>query len=322
MCFNPKPALISPVIRGCDKNHIYPNTKLTRKLKFLSYADIPKFRDNDNFIWIPCGKCLACRISRANDWATRCILESRLWQDNCFITLSYNPKSLPPNATLVKRDLQLFFKSLRKKHPERKIRYFACGEYGDKKLRPHYHIGLFNYKPSDLKLFKLNKCGQPLYISKEIADIWGKGFIIIGALTIESAGYIARYTQKKIYNKHEEIIKQLGRIPEFLLTSRRGGIGLSVTQDKVAFDKIKHNFGILIKQNDKVVIKNIPRPIRERWKQIDAIDYLNSSEANRQINKKMWQDKLAKLGLSEDEYTKMQNDRALERLKKLKRETF
>lgn len=322
MCFNPKPALISHPKFGCDAKHIYPETKITRKLRFISYLDIDQNKNKDNFLWIPCGKCLACRISHANDWATRCILESKQYKNNCFITLSYNPENLPKNGTLVKRDVQLFLKRLRKAHPNTTIRYFLCGEYGDKTLRAHYHIGLFNYKPSDLKFRKFNKCNQPLYTSKNIAKIWGKGFIIVGELNTASAGYIARYTQKKIYNKHDEIIKMLGREKEFILTSRRPGIGLNVIKNKDEFKKIKDNFGIFIKQNDIVKLKNIPREIREKWKEIDALEYYNAAENNRQRMKQVWKRKLEETKMTELEYTQKLNALTYERLRKLKREAF
>ena len=322
MCFNPKPALISQPKFVCDKKHQYPTTKISRRLHFLKYHEIADNENKDNFIWIPCGRCLADRISKANDWATRCILESREYKDNCFITLSYNPENLPKNGSLCKRDVQLFMKRLRKAHPKIRMRYFLCGEYGDKTLRSHYHLALFNYKPKDLKFRKFNKAQQPLYTSKEIAEKWGKGFIIIGELTTASAGYIARYTQKKIYSKHDEIIKQLGRTPEFILTSRRPGIGMKYIKNKDNFEKIKNNFGILIKENDKVKIKNIPIQFRNYWKEIDALDYYNHSEENRQRNKKIWDKKLAESGMTAREYTLKMNDLAYDRLRKLKRETF
>lgn len=41
---------------------------------------------------------------------------------------------------LRKRDLQLFIKNLRSCFPEYEIRYFASGEYGPDKFRPHFHI--------------------------------------------------------------------------------------------------------------------------------------------------------------------------------------
>ncbi len=49
--------------------------------------------------------------------------------------------------TLSKSDLQLFFKRLRKNYGK-EVRYFACGEYGPKHYRPHYHL-LFYFNSSD-----------------------------------------------------------------------------------------------------------------------------------------------------------------------------
>ena len=48
---------------------------------------------------------------------------------------------------LSKTDLQKFFKRLRKSYGK-KVRYFACGEYGPEHFRPHYHV-LFFFDSSD-----------------------------------------------------------------------------------------------------------------------------------------------------------------------------
>lgn len=48
---------------------------------------------------------------------------------------------------LSKSDLQKFLKRLRKAYGK-KVRYFACGEYGPKTFRPHYHL-LFFFDSSD-----------------------------------------------------------------------------------------------------------------------------------------------------------------------------
>lgn len=311
MCFNPKYAWF-------QYKWDYEKHKLTKRIHFkYDIGDTEK-----NMIIIPCGKCLACKISKANDWATRCVLESREHKKNCFITLSYRPKDLPKNATLVVRDLQLFFKNLRKKIYPEKIRYFACGEYGDKTLRPHYHIGLFGYYPKDAKFFKFNKNKQPLYISDEIAKAWGKGFIILGELTIESAGYIARYTQKKIYNKHDKVIAELGRHKEFIVTSRKPGIAMNYIKKDKNFEKIKQNFGIFIKQNDEVKLKNIPQRFRQYWRDIDEFEYYEESDKHLAKVKEDINKIIEKKGITEKQYTQEQKNITLERLKKLKRETF
>ena len=318
MCFQPKPALISNIYLKPTKKH--PEGRLSRSLYFIKPDEEAKYKNRDNLIQIPCGKCLACRISHANDWATRCVLESRLYKNNSFITLTYNDENLPKDKSVNVRDLQLFFKSLRKKLGKTKIRYFACGEYGSQTLRPHYHIGLYNYKPKDEKIFKFNKRKDIVYVSKEIEKIWGKGFITVGELTLESAAYIARYTQKKIYEKHDEILEKLGRKKEFILTSRRPGIGLHVVADVEEFEKIKRNFGIFIKQKSKIVLKNIPRIIREKWKEIDALEYYNAAEKNRLDKKNEWIEKMKKINMPEEEYIKMKNKQTLDRIKKLKRD--
>lgn len=163
----------------------------------------------------------------------RCVHESQMHKENCFITLTYNNEELPENGTLVKRDLQLFFKKLRKKLDPKKIRYYACGEYGDENGRPHYHACLFNYIPTDGVLVR-ERDDYKLYYSKTLDKIWEKGLTTYGALTFESAAYTARYVTKKINgDKADEHYKRVdpetGEIiqllPEFATMSRRPGIG-------------------------------------------------------------------------------------------------
>lgn len=321
MCFHPKYAWYK---------YTFDKTK-SKLVKRIHFKYLPEDTDN-NMIIIPCGKCLACRIDRANNFATRCILESKLYKKKCFVTLSYRPKDLPKNGSLVVKDLQNFMKRLRKKIYPEKVRFFACGEYGDKTLRAHYHVLLYNYYPKDAKFFKFNKSKQPLYISKELAEIWGKGFIIFGDVTIESAGYVARYTQKKIYNKHDELMKKWGRHKEFLISSRRPGIGLfmfgknkhgeTCVTNKETFEKIKRNFGILIKQNDTIKLKNIPQAIRQKWREIDEFEYYEASDKHLKEVKDRIKEIIEKKGITEKQYTEEQNKITYERLKKLKRETF
>lgn len=180
----------------------------------------------------PCGQCIGCRLDYSRQWAIRCVHESQLHDENCFITLTYNNENLPQNRSVDKREIQMFMKKLRK-NIDKKVRYFSCGEYGEKFNRPHYHIALFGYDFDDKEMFKCDqtrwkdKNGRPtntLYRSRSLEDIWTKGFSSIGELTFESAGYIARYVTKKITgDKGPNHYK--GRMPEFALMSRRPGIG-------------------------------------------------------------------------------------------------
>jgi len=149
---------------------------------------------------IPCGQCMGCRLDRSREWAIRCVHESQMWKENCFVTLTYNDENLPKNNSLDKRDLQKFFKRLRRKYEPKKIRFYASSEYGEESLRPHYHAAIFNFNFKDRKEWK-NTPGGILYTSREANQIWRLGNVIIGELNFESAAYIARYIAKKITGK-------------------------------------------------------------------------------------------------------------------------
>lgn len=152
---------------------------------------------------VPCGGCINCRLERSKQWALRCVHEASLYEENSFITLTFDDEHLnqrPNKWSLDKTEHQKFLKRLRKKYSDKKIKYYHCGEYGDENGRPHYHTLLFNHDFADKTLWKI-KNGQEYYVSKELNDLWGKGYCIIGNVTFESAAYVARYILKKITGK-------------------------------------------------------------------------------------------------------------------------
>lgn len=188
------------------------------------YTDLP--------VQIPCGQCVGCRLERSRQWAIRCIHEASLYEDNCFITLTYSPDHLPEGGTLVKAHYQKFMKRLRKMFPGRTIRYFHCGEYGDQNARPHYHACLFNFDFSDKQLWK-QRDGIRLYTSPTLEKLWPYGFSTIGDVTFESAAYVARYIMKKVTGKnaashYQSVDADTGEvtpiISEYVTMSRRPGI--------------------------------------------------------------------------------------------------
>lgn len=190
------------------------------------YIDMPVF--------LPCQKCRGCRLEYGRIWALRCMNEAELYEENCFVTLTYNNENLPTDKGLKKSDVQKFLKRLRKKYEGKIIRYFGCGEYGEKG-RPHYHLIIFNYKPEDLDLIKSQRYswkrshfstykGGDLFTSEEIAELWQKGFVSVGEVTFESCGYCARYALKKV--KGEKAKEKYGeKEPPYSMMSRRPGIG-------------------------------------------------------------------------------------------------
>lgn len=228
----------------CNKS--YPDTKedwepttgKKLKLKYVSYQQIP------------CGHCMSCRLKYSKTWATRCVLESMSWTENWFITLTYNEEhhKIPEyfedknghtwvndgswNGCLKPEDLQKFNKDVReyyRKHYNHiGIRFYACGEYGTKSQRDHFHELMFNFplKPSQLKYYKTTFDGNVLYTCQELEKIWGKGFVTIGHMNWSTAAYVARYVTKKWTGNTSEIIYGLrGQIPEFCRMSNRPGIG-------------------------------------------------------------------------------------------------
>ena len=130
----------------------------------------------DDVIQVPCGQCIGCRLEYARVWATRCWHESLMHDQSYFVTLTYDDDHLK-TFSLVPEDLTNFFKRLRN---YKKIRYYACGEYGDKNGRPHYHAIIFGLSLNDLRAFSINKFGDPLYRSPFLSDIWSNGFVTIG----------------------------------------------------------------------------------------------------------------------------------------------
>ena len=204
------------------------------------------FKPKDGYIdmpvTVPCGQCIGCRLERSRQWAIRCVHESKSYEKNCFITLTYNDENLPENGSLHLPHFQKFMKRLRKEFGPG-IRYFHCGEYGEKKARPHYHACLFNFDFPDKKLWA-TKLKNRLYTSDILNKKWGHGYCIIGDVTFDSAAYVARYILKKVTG--EKADDHYGdRDPEYTTMSRRPGIG------RKFYDEFKND----IYPDDTVIIK-------------------------------------------------------------------
>ena len=233
---------------------------------------------------VACGSCLGCRLDKSRMWAARIVHEAHQWDDNCFITLTYNDEHLPYGGTLVKEHFQKFMKRLRKRFTGRTIRYYHCGEYGEKLNRPHYHACLFNFDFPDKELFHENE-GQFLFVSEILGELWPYGFHTIGDLTFQSAAYCARYVTKKVTGKkaHEHylrLVESTGELielePEYSTMSRRPGIGRDF------YEEFKNDFF----PSDELpvpgvgVLKKVPRYYAELLRQSDP-DLLDSVKASR-----------------------------------------
>lgn len=220
---------------------------------------------------LPCGKCTGCRLERSRQTAVRLVHEAQLHELTSFVTLTYRDDQLPcgpaqmrglfapdaaqvtdepqynrytrtraahaheNHASLLKSDLRGFTLRLYsdvRRRSGKGVRYYACGEYGDLTHRPHYHIAIFGEDFSDDRVKWKHSNGNQLWRSSRLARLWPHGDADIGALTFESAAYIARYIMKKVNGtKAEDHYRRIDRegnpywlTPEFNVMSRRPGI--------------------------------------------------------------------------------------------------
>lgn len=169
----------------------------------------------------PCGQCLFCRINRRRMWTARLMLESLMHKSSCFLTLTYDNEHLPNH--LIKRDVQLFLKRLRKylstHEGHYKLRYYIAGEYGEKSHRPHYHAILYGIPPemANAQFFEH-------FWTEEGNSDKRLGMCHVGYdCSLHAIQYVAGYVTKKFVH-----IPKCGPVqePEFALMSRKPGIGI------------------------------------------------------------------------------------------------
>lgn len=147
------------------------------------------------------------------------MMESTQHAQSLFVTLTYSEDHIPAGASLQPRDLQLWLKRLRSAIAPAKVRFYAVGEYGDKTQRPHYHVALFGL-PVRVPLDKHSQTCECVLCAS-----WSMGLVHVGAITMESAAYVASYTVKKMTQVTDP--RLAGRHPEFARMSLRPGIGHS-----------------------------------------------------------------------------------------------
>lgn len=191
---------------------------------------------------VPCGKCPMCAAQKRSDWATRLHFEARRHLVKKFVTLTYADAHLKwahGKSQLCKRDLQLWFKKLRK--AGYKLRYYAVGEYGSKTFRPHYHVILFGDVPDEI-----------------IRQCWQHGQIHIGNVTQASIMYCLGYL---VNSKGWQMVTH--REKPFSLMSRKPGLGASyLTPDAIEW----HNARCFSDLKNYTVIDGVQRHLPRYYK--------------------------------------------------------
>ncbi len=156
------------------------------------------------------------------------LLEQSQHSESAFVTLTYEDEPLAYHEetdtwipTLEKLHLQKWLRSVRKKAMQYGVplRYFACGEYGEKLGRPHYHVITFGTGPFWDDAYRAS---------------WSRGFVSSYEATVRAMAYVAKYCLKG--GSDPELLlptsvpqseMALSRVstPPFRLMSRRQAIG-------------------------------------------------------------------------------------------------
>lgn len=188
-------------------------------------------------------------------WALRCMHEAQMHERNAFVTLTLADEHLPADWSLSVVPMQRFFRSLRKRVGA-KLRYFYCGEYGEKSLRPHYHALIFGTDFREDRFLWRERKGRPFFRSPTVEAAWKLGHCEIGAVEYGSAKYVASYVMKGATRGSaalERVDRSTGAVwnvePEFVRMSRRPGIGAAwfekfgesdvIPRDEVVFDGVR-----------------------------------------------------------------------------------
>lgn len=315
--------------------------------------------DHPHFVsgqMIRCGNCMGCRIDRSREWANRCLLELQYHQSAYFVTLTYSDDFVPvshyadpstgeaqPSLTLRKRDLQLFFKRLRKRHVK-PLRYFAAGEYGGKTLRPHYHAIIFGLELGDLVPYGRNFRGEMTYTSDFLHSVWARrdapiqsgsvtsvmtpevkaalctpyGRVVVAPVTWETCAYVARYTTKKLYSMDAKYYDEFGLEPPFLAMSTHPPIGDQYLKDH---PELK-DFEFICVATDKGGLKFRPPHSYERQfaKDLPPDEYEERRNHRMEIMQAARKAQMAQSSLTYGELLAVQEHSFSNRVKKLKRD--
>lgn len=168
-------------------------------------------------------------MRRRSMWYKRLLAEYKYCTGSTFfITLTYEDSHVPMEFgsdglplfyTTSKRDVQLWFKRIRKRCVSDlgRIRYFIVSEFGENTGRPHYHAIVF----TDVR------CSLD-YMTEAINETWQKGYINDVQYLKGNGGlrYVANY-----------ITKELDCYKTFALMSRRPGLGISYVEAQADYHR-------------------------------------------------------------------------------------
>lgn len=185
----------------------------------------------------PCGVCVGCVKAHRSMWSMRLVHESYYHDVSAFLTLTYDDKHVPSGE--IPYDHFQSFRSRLRSTLDFNIRYFVAAEYGSRTARPHFHAVIFGYYPDDVVEISSGYSKLPLFKSRRLLDLWGRGHVSCAPFSPATAGYVAGYVTKKVLVKdwrHQRRVAEeafrAGReyiapssLPEYHKSSTRPGLG-------------------------------------------------------------------------------------------------
>lgn len=179
---------------------------------------------------VGCGKCTECINLHKVTWQHRLEDEKKCHKACCFITLTY----AETDGNLHPDDLTKFIKRLRKAVNPVKVRYYACGEYGSKGKRPHYHLVIFGYDFPDRIEYRRDKKGFMMCRSPLLEKLWPFGISSVLPANMTTFGYVTKDMQKLIPVSDD-------RLPPFIRMSSHPGIGANGWSRSLTDGKLWHD---------------------------------------------------------------------------------
>lgn len=163
-------------------------------------------------------------------------------------------------------------KRLRRQHEYRnggaKIKYYMCGEYGGNLGRPHYHAIVFGLDFADKRFHKNGKRGDKIYTSETANKLWGLGYVWIGSVTFESAGYVARYCLKKVNGDmapdHYQVVnKETGEIAPIIKEYMAASNGLGLAHFEEHYEQMYMRDSVIVKGKEAPIPRYYDRKLGE-----------------------------------------------------------